>query len=195
MLAALLLTLTAAAGGVYDTFEDLEAELSGPDEVAAGETFEVDAWGQPVYAGDDSALYALLRMLSSADDELVCTIEVDILPGDWGSLELFEVTIDNLAETLLGLIATRSTDEIVGGVDFLGEALGLGLTEDVLYAVADAGTCDLIDRQMVDDLAWIEAVPRELDEASRDVRRVDVEVQLRPSLRKMHCQRPDLRPD
>jgi hypothetical protein len=148
-----VLSDTETRGRFRAGFEDLEAggnlEDLPPQLVYL---VEVDAWGAPVYAGGDSALYALLRMLASADDELRCSIEIDILPGDWGSLELFEVTVDNLAEALLRLIATRSTDEIVGGVDFLGEVLGLGLTEDVLYAVADAGTCDLIDRQMVDDL-------------------------------------------
>ncbi len=114
-----------------------------------------DAEGAPLEPGSstpESALYALLRLLSDADGPMTCRVELDLLPGSWDDLELLELSVDNLAETLLSTIARWEPDQVVGGVDALGRILGLSITDDVLYAIADQGTCDRIDRQLVADL-------------------------------------------
>ncbi len=114
-----------------------------------------DAEGLPLEPGaetPESALYALLRLLSEADGPMTCRVELDLLPGSWDDLELLEIGVDNLAETLLSTIARWDPDRVVGGVDVLGQILGLSITDEVLYAIADQGTCDRIDRQLVADL-------------------------------------------
>lgn len=129
----------------------------------------VDAAGAPLSPGGsspESALYALLRLLSDADGPMTCRVELDLLPGSWGDLELLELTVDNLAESLLGIIAGLDPDQVAGGVDLLGQLLGLSITDDVLYAIADQGTCDRIDRQLVEDL---HALDRFNDPATPDL--------------------------
>ena len=126
----------------------------------------VDARGAPLGPDDDSALKALLRLLSDTDGPMTCSIEIDLLPGDWGTIELFELTIDNLAEELLTLIAGWEADQVSGSVGLLGDLLGLEITDDILYGVADSGACTLLERRVVDDLY---AIDRFNDPAAPDL--------------------------
>jgi len=126
----------------------------------------VDARGETLAVDGDSALAALVRLLSDTDGPMTCSIEIDLLPGDWGTIELFELTIDNLAEELLTLIAGWEVDQVTGSVGLLGDLLGLEITDDILYGVADSGACTLLNSRVIDDLY---AIDRFNDPAAPDL--------------------------
>lgn len=108
----------------------------------------VDARGESLAAGEPSALVALVRLLHRADVPVDCSIDLGFTSIDW--------SLGNLSEALLDLIAGLDPDTAASGVGLLGQLLGFGVSEDVLYAVADSGVCPAVDRQLVDDLHAID---------------------------------------
>jgi hypothetical protein len=64
----------------------------------------------------------------------------------------FDVSVDNLSVALLEQLADMEPGSVEGGVDLLGDLLGLGLTDPILETVADLGVCPTLDRAMVRDL-------------------------------------------
>lgn len=104
----------------------------------------VDARGGALSAGEDSALVALLRLLTDANREVDCSI--DLLFFD------VEINLGNLSVSLLELLARQNPATVDGGVGLLGDLLGVSLTEDILDTVADTGVCPVIDAQLVADL-------------------------------------------
>lgn len=108
----------------------------------------VDAQGGTLSAGEDSALYALLRMLHAANQPLECSVSVL-------GLSLLDVELDNLSVEILRNLSQQDPDNVAGALDVLGGALGWGLTQTVLDAVVDSEVCPLLTDQLVDDLDTI----------------------------------------
>lgn len=109
---------------------------------------EVDPLGEALCDGgsssgcsdDDSALYALIRMLHDADTEVDCSVV---------GITVYE---GNLAEDLLRLIAEQDPDTVLDLNDLLGTLLGWSVTTDLLDWLL--GACDGIadTTQLVADL-------------------------------------------
>ena len=104
----------------------------------------VNVDGQPLLPGQDSALYAGIRMLYRGDMDLVCTFLG------------FHINLGNLSETVIELMATEGIDSISDLVGFLGNVLDLPLTDLLLDAIADQGYCPPIDHEFLEDLRIIE---------------------------------------
>lgn len=104
----------------------------------------VDTWGGSLEAGEDSALVALLRLLNDANTDVDCTIDLVLFDID--------IALGNLSVSFLELLAKQDPSTVDGGVSLLGQLLGVSLTDDILYGIADTGVCPAIDRQLVDDL-------------------------------------------
>ena len=138
--------------GDDDVRDDLSAALAR--EVSAGRIdpvgrealhlVSVDTLGGALSEGESSALVALIRLLHDGNTDVVCTF-------DYG-LGTFDISLGNLSVQLLETLADTDPDTVVGSVDLLGDLLGYGLTDDMLDAVADGGTCPAIDAQLVSDL-------------------------------------------
>ncbi len=120
---------------------------------------EVDVEGGSLEADEDSALVALLRLVRRGNTELDCSIDLVIT-------ELDLIHIDNVSVALLSAMAELDPEDAQGGVDLLGDVLGTSLSRSVLYAIADEGICDPLDRQMVDDL---ESIDRLTDPVESDL--------------------------
>ncbi len=120
---------------------------------------EVDVEGGSLQDGEDSALVALLRLLRRGNTSMDCSIDLVIT-------ELDLIHIDNVSVELLSAMAELDPEDAQGGVDLLGDILGTSLSRSVLYAIADEGVCDPLDRQMVDDL---EAIDRLTDPVESDL--------------------------
>lgn len=105
---------------------------------------QVDRDGGALTAGEDSALVTLLRLIHAADGPMRCSLDLWVTSLD--------VEIDNLSVSLLETLAQQDPGTVEGGVDLLGTVIGWGVSETVLYAVADSGVCDILDRPLVDDL-------------------------------------------
>ncbi|MES2640170.1 MAG: hypothetical protein V4850_11825 [Myxococcota bacterium] len=104
----------------------------------------VDARGGSLSTTEDSALVALLRLLHDANTEVDCSIDLVFFDVD--------ISLGNLSVELLQLLARQAPSTVDGGVDLLGDLLGVALTDDILTAVADSGVCPVIDTQLVSDL-------------------------------------------
>ncbi|MFZ5476283.1 MAG: hypothetical protein ACOZNI_05855 [Myxococcota bacterium] len=104
----------------------------------------VDSFGGVLSDGEDSALVALVRLLHDGNTEVVCTI--DLVVYQW------DIELGNLSVSLLQRFAEADPDTTVSSVALLGDVLGFSLTDDLLDAVADSGTCPVIDAQLVADL-------------------------------------------
>ena len=109
---------------------------------------EVDANGDTLAVGDDSALVTLLRLVERADGPMTCSLDLWVTE--------LTVTIDNLAVELLAALAEQDPETVDGGVGLMGAVLGWDFSQSVLYSIADSGVCDPMDRQMVDDLAALD---------------------------------------
>ncbi len=113
----------------------------------------VDAAGDPLGDGDDSALYRFIRLLDEANAPVDCALD----------LILFEIGffhVDNLAVSVLSLLADLDPDTVDGGADVLGSLLGSELTLGILHLLIDGvdGTCDGLTHEIVDDLAAVESL-------------------------------------
>jgi hypothetical protein len=104
----------------------------------------VDVDGYPLVAGRDSALHAGIRMLHSGNTTVVCTFLG------------FDVSLFNLSETVIELLAEEGMDDITSLVDFLGSVLDLPLTELLLDQIASRGYCPPIDEQFLEDIKVLE---------------------------------------
>jgi hypothetical protein len=104
----------------------------------------VDARGGALSTTEDSALVALLRLLHDANTEVDCSIDLVFFDVD--------ISLGNLSVELLQLLARQAPATVDGGVDLLGDLLGVALSDDILTAVADSGVCPVIDTQLVSDL-------------------------------------------
>lgn len=114
---------------------------------------EVDASGAPLTPDQDSALYRFVRLLDSANGPVTCEIDLILL-----QIQFFHV--DNLAVSVLSILADLDPDSVSGGVDVLGDLLGSELTIALLHGLVDGvdGACDGLTHDIVDDLAAVEAV-------------------------------------
>ncbi|MEL6348959.1 MAG: hypothetical protein AAFV53_37995, partial [Myxococcota bacterium] len=109
----------------------------------------VDVGGGVLQDGEDSALTRLLRLLAASDAPLDCRVTVL-------GVEIFGVSVDNLAVEILNALARQDPDTAIGVLDLLGGALGLALTETVLNTVVNSGVCPLLSPQLQSDLDAIE---------------------------------------
>ncbi len=108
----------------------------------------VDAAGNSLGTGDDSALVALLRLLRDGNQEVDCELEGIIFDWEW--------SLGNLSVAILEQLANLDPDTATAGVDILGNALGYPLTDVILDTVAESGVCPAIDAQLVADLQAID---------------------------------------
>ena len=105
----------------------------------------VDVSGQPITAGQDSALLSMLRMLHAANDTMSCTVDI-------AGIELLQLDIDNLSVQILRLLAQQSPEDVAGGLELLGGVLDWGITDSVMDTVVDSGVCPMLTAQLVSDL-------------------------------------------
>ena len=118
----------------------------------------VNADGQPLQAGQDSALVALIRLAHDANGEMTCSLDL------W--VTQLSVTLPNLSVSLLELVARTDPALVDGGVDLMGTLLGFGLSKSVMREIARSGLCDVFDEQVADDL---DAVDRFNDPGAGDL--------------------------
>jgi hypothetical protein len=104
----------------------------------------VDTVGGSLDRGDDSALTALIRLLSRGDQPVDCTVDLGFFDVDF--------SLGNLSVALLDTLVQQDPDTVESGVGLLGGLLGVPLTDTVLNSIADSGVCPVIDAQMVQDL-------------------------------------------
>jgi hypothetical protein len=108
----------------------------------------VDTDGGTLTPGEDSALTALIRLLHDGNTDVDCSIDLYLFD--------FDISLGNLSVALLQLLARQDPSTVDGGVDLLGNLLGVSLTDDVLDTIADSGVCPEIDPQLVSDLHAID---------------------------------------
>lgn len=110
---------------------------------------EVDADGNRLESTTaDSALVALLRLLSAGNAEVSCSLDYWV-----GSLE---VNLGNLSVALLQALAQQDPDTVESGVSILGQVLGWSFTQGTLELIADSGVCPVLDDQLLADLAAVD---------------------------------------
>lgn len=127
----------------------------GPE---AARLVEIDAGGGALEPGEASALVALVRLFARANQECVCSVDLGVTS--------FEVSLGNLAVAILESLAAQDPADAESSVEILADALGLGLVEGTLDAVAQSGACPPIDAMLVSDL---EAIDRLTDPTSADL--------------------------
>ena len=109
----------------------------------------VDTRGGSLDRGEDSALVALLRLLSSTNRPMQCRVDL--------FFTVIDVDLGNLAVTLLRVLADQDPDDVQSVAGIFGEALGgYGVGEGVLRNIADTGACPALTDQVVDDLYALE---------------------------------------
>lgn len=138
------------------TLEDQDRLDSLPPELLYLTTVNAD--GQPLQPGQDSALVALLRLVHDANGEMTCGLDL------W--VTQLNVTLPNLSVSLLELVARLDPSVVDGGVDLMGTLLGFNLSKSVLKDIARSGLCDVFDEQVADDL---DAVDRFNDPGAGDL--------------------------
>ncbi len=109
----------------------------------------VDAEGRDLSdpsAESTSALQTSLRMLHNANREMICTIPIVGI----------EIELGNLSVEIVREVATTDPDTSVERLDFLGDVLGLGLTQLVAENLAESGACPAFDSQLLADLRVVE---------------------------------------
>ena len=121
---------------------------------------EVDPDGAALEAGEDSALVALLRLLQRGNGPMECSLDLWVASLD--------VKIDNFSVEFLSRLAQQDPGAVESGVSILGDLLGWPFSREILYAIADSGLCNPLDRQMVDD---VQAIDRFNDPATSDLLR------------------------
>lgn len=121
---------------------------------------QVDAEGNALQSGDDSALVALLRLVKRGNGSMTCSVDLGVTSLD--------IEIENLAVRILEQLADQDVNTVEDGVGLLGAILGVPLTEELMLLIADSGLCDRFDRQMVED---IQAIDRFNDAATSDLLR------------------------
>jgi hypothetical protein len=110
---------------------------------------EVDANGDRlVDAGTDSALVALLRLMSAGNTEVSCSLDYWVASLD--------VDLGNLSVAILQLLAEQDPETVETGVSILGQVLGWAFTQGTLELIADSGVCPVIDDQLLADLAAVD---------------------------------------
>lgn len=109
---------------------------------------EVDADGGSLSSNEDSALVSLLRLVERGNGPMECSLDLWVTSLD--------VRIDNVAVEVLTTLAEQDPSTVEDGVSILGDMLGWPFSREVLYAIADSGLCDPLDRQMVDDMQAID---------------------------------------
>ena len=135
------LAATLAQAGDDGLLEPLPAELL--------HLVEVDANGDRLGSTTaDSALVALLRLLSAGNTEVSCSLDYWV-----GSLD---VDLGNLSVALLQVLAEQDPDAVESGVSLLGQVLGWSFTQGTLELIADSGVCPVIDDQLLADLAAVD---------------------------------------
>ena len=132
-----------------DTLETLAADgVLAPVPAELRWMVTIDVQGGTLQSGEDSALFALLRLLDSGNTEMECSLDLWVTD--------LEVNLGNLSVALLEAFADQDPDTVTSGVDLLSTVLGWGLSESVLSSIADSGVCPALDQQMLDDLDSIE---------------------------------------
>ena len=139
----------AAAGSAEDAYEDLVVELSAPDEVEAGETFELAIDGELVGGSDFSVFsFGLYRDADwSYDASHMVTVDsgeaLDVSGFEWGYLfeAVYELEADEDAHTYTFVLGYRdgAHDWYDLAVDLeVGPVSACVLSADGLSAALDA---------------------------------------------------------
>ncbi|MDP6932529.1 MAG: hypothetical protein QGG40_06405 [Myxococcota bacterium] len=125
----------------------------------------VDSEGGSLGSGEDSALLALLRLLSTANTEVQCSVDLWITDA--------EINLGNLSVAILQTMATWDPDNVESGLDLLESTLGFSLTPTLLDAIVASGVCPALDSTFVDDL---DAIGRLGDPTMEDLLVVGLDV-------------------
>lgn len=104
----------------------------------------VDTDGGSLTDGEDSALVALLRLISRTNTNFDCTVRIGWFDVDF--------SLGNLAVSILETLADADPSTVEDGVGLLGDVLGLDLSDSLLNSIADTRVCPVLDRQLVRDL-------------------------------------------
>ncbi|TVQ92738.1 MAG: hypothetical protein EA397_06170 [Deltaproteobacteria bacterium] len=105
---------------------------------------ELNAEGQLVQPGQDSALVSLVRLIHNTNQPMDCRVTV------FGST--FEFNLGNLAVFLLRVLADQDPDNVQSAAGMVGSVLGSGVGEGVLNAIADSQACSALTPQVALDL-------------------------------------------
>ena len=109
---------------------------------------DVDIDGGSLQSGEDSGLYALLRLLHDTNQPMSCSLDL------W--VTSLSVNFGNLAVVILELLASQSPDNVQGLSGLLGDAMGFPGFETVMGEVAESGLCPVFSPQVAADLQAID---------------------------------------
>jgi hypothetical protein len=109
---------------------------------------EVDVDGRSLDRGEDSALYALIRLLYATNRPMQCRIDI------W--ITVIDVDLGNLAVSLLRILADQDPDAVQSAAGLFGRLLGYGLGDGVLQSIAESRTCPALTPQVVRDLTSLD---------------------------------------
>lgn len=104
----------------------------------------VDVDGGSLTEREDSALVALVRLISQTNTSFDCTVRIGWFDVDF--------SLGNLAVSLLETLSDADPAAVEDGVGLLGDVLGLELSDALLNSIADSRVCPVLDRQLVQDL-------------------------------------------
>ncbi len=116
----------------------------------------VNVDGDALAKGEPSALHALVKLLHDTNRPMDCSVDL------W--LTTLDFNLGNLAVSILNLLAGSNPDLVQSGVGLLGGLLGI--SESLMYDVADTGVCPAFTSEVVDNLGVID---RLYDDRSYDV--------------------------
>lgn len=116
----------------------------------------VDVDGNALGKGDVSALHALVRLLHDTNRPMDCSVDL------W--LTTLDFNLGNLAVSILNLLAGSNPDVVQTGVGLLGGLLGI--SEGLMYDVANTGVCPAFTPRVVENLGVLD---RLYDDRSYDV--------------------------
>ncbi len=110
----------------------------------------VDTDGNSLQDGEDSALYAFLRLLHDANRPMSCSLDLWVTD--------LNVDLGNVAVFILETIADFDPGAAQTGLGLLGGILGWDISQGLANTIADSGVCPVITTQMVSDLQVIDVM-------------------------------------
>lgn len=113
----------------------------------------VDEHGAPLTdPNEPSALFRFMRLLSSANRPMDCTIDLWITTIDW--------SFGNLAVTVLEILADLDPDTAQGTVEIIAILTDNVAADWMLHEAVDLGVCPTLTHDLVDDLVAVDVLTR-----------------------------------
>lgn len=113
----------------------------------------VDQHGDPLTdPSEPSALFRFMRLLSSANRPMDCTIDLWITSIDW--------SFGNLAVAVLEILADLDPDTAQGTVEIVALLTDNVAADWMLHEAVDLGVCPALTHDLVDDLVAVDVLTR-----------------------------------